>query len=88
MTMENEQDSKPPAIPPLPPATGSALVMCPWCRNYPTMKCLRRDKKRWHIRCPVCGARGPHTNLPESAVEEWNYRKPNAELSEPPTKTP
>jgi len=26
MTMENEQDSKSPAIPPLPPATGSASV--------------------------------------------------------------
>ena len=25
MTMKNEQDSKPPAIPPLPPATGSAF---------------------------------------------------------------
>ena len=30
MTMKNKQDSKPPAIPPLPPATGSAII-CPHC---------------------------------------------------------
>ena len=65
---------------PLPPLTGSALVRCPFCSNYPTLKSLRRDKNRWHVRCVVCGARGPHTNLPESALEEWNYRKPNDQI--------
>ncbi len=30
MTMKNEQDSKSPVIPPLPPATGSVQDVCKW----------------------------------------------------------
>ena len=46
MTMKNEQDSKSPAIPPLPPATGSADRDGSWMDNWGA--------------CKVCDGEIPH----------------------------
>jgi len=81
MTMENEQDSEQPAIPPLPPATGSAAtylaVKCFECGHKDAINAKYYRPRGGEFWCDECGdEREYEPDLSPNARTEPPERKP------------
>ena len=80
----SDQPQTPPTAKPLAPASGSALLPCPFCGGVEIAPAPRYSFPV-ATRCNTCGATGPQKLTGREADRDWNLRAavlpPNGKVS-------
>jgi Lar family restriction alleviation protein len=50
------------------------IRQCPFCGNQESPYVYAEGLGHWHVKCTLCGAKGPLHALATQAVDKWNER--------------